>query len=143
MPASKVETRVVSAPYDGVFQAVCAAAAAEAMTVTLADPAAGVVQISRGVSLATWGENLDVRLRPVPSGTEVTINSALKFGLVDWGKNQQNIDTLFVRIGSALGGGSGGAWHPDPSGRHRLRWWDGVRWTDNVSDRGRSGTDPL
>lgn len=143
VPASKTETRVVSAPYDGVFHALCAAASAEAMTVTLADPAAGVIQISRGVSLATWGESLDVRLRPVPSGTEVTIHSALKFGLVDWGKNQQNIDTLFVRVGSALGGQVAGAWHPDPSGRHHLRWWDGVRWTDSVSDRGRPGTDPL
>jgi hypothetical protein len=21
-------------------------------------------------------------------------------------------------------------WHPDPSGRYGLRWWDGVRWTE-------------
>lgn len=142
MPASKYETRFVSAPYDGVFQAVCAAASAEEMTVTVADPAAGVVQMSRGMSLATWGENLDVRLRPFPTGTEVTIGSALKFGLVDWGKNERNIATLFARILHAVSAGAG-AWHPDPSGRYQLRWWDGSRWTDAVSDNGRPGTDPL
>jgi Type II CAAX prenyl endopeptidase Rce1-like/Protein of unknown function (DUF2510) len=24
-------------------------------------------------------------------------------------------------------------WHPDPSGSHYWRWWDGYRWTDHVS----------
>ena len=28
------------------------------------------------------------------------------------------------------------AWHPDPSGRHELRYWDGTRWTEHVSDQG-------
>lgn len=27
-------------------------------------------------------------------------------------------------------------WLPDPSGRHELRWWDGRRWTEHVSDGG-------
>lgn len=25
-------------------------------------------------------------------------------------------------------------WAPDPSGDHRLRWWDGQRWTDHTHD---------
>lgn len=25
-------------------------------------------------------------------------------------------------------------WHPDPSGRHRLRWWDGEAWTAYAGD---------
>jgi len=25
-------------------------------------------------------------------------------------------------------------WLPDPTGEHRLRYWDGATWTDNVSD---------
>lgn len=28
----------------------------------------------------------------------------------------------------------GAQWFPDPSGEHRLRWWDGNRWTDHVLD---------
>ena len=27
-----------------------------------------------------------------------------------------------------------GAWYPDPSGQAQLRWWDGVRWTEHVSN---------
>ena len=34
-------------------------------------------------------------------------------------------------------------WHPDPSGRHQLRYWDGQTWTENVSDGGQQATDPL
>jgi Protein of unknown function (DUF2510) len=26
---------------------------------------------------------------------------------------------------------------------HELRWWDGSRWTENVSDGGRTGVDAL
>jgi len=36
-----------------------------------------------------------------------------------------------------------GAWHPDPTGRHRHRWWDGARWTELVADDGLTGSDPL
>lgn len=35
------------------------------------------------------------------------------------------------------------AWHPDPTGRHEHRWWDGERWTEHVADGGQSSTDPL
>jgi hypothetical protein len=36
-----------------------------------------------------------------------------------------------------------GAWHPDPTGRFAHRWWDGVRWTDAVSDGATTSSDPL
>ena len=137
MPASTSETRLVPGAYDGVFNAVCHAAASSGMTVTLADPAAGVIQLSTSMGLATWGENLTAHLRPLPTGVEVTLSSALKFGLVDWGKNRQNIETLFGIVARP----PAGAWHPDPSGRHELRWWDGTRWTDTVSDRGQVSAD--
>jgi uncharacterized protein YxjI len=34
-------------------------------------------------------------------------------------------------------------WHPDPMGRHQLRYWDGKVWTDHVSNNGVQGTDAL
>lgn len=34
------------------------------------------------------------------------------------------------------------SWQPDPFHRHELRWWDGERWTDQVSDHGVVGLDP-
>ena len=35
------------------------------------------------------------------------------------------------------------AWHPDPTGRHQLRYWDGGTWTAHVSDGGVAATDPV
>lgn len=35
-----------------------------------------------------------------------------------------------------------GGWHPDPTGRHQQRWWDGSAWTDQVADNGAVSTDP-
>jgi Protein of unknown function (DUF2510) len=34
-------------------------------------------------------------------------------------------------------------WHPDPTQRHELRFWDGVMWTQHVSDRGVTSVDPM
>ena len=34
------------------------------------------------------------------------------------------------------------AWHPDPYGRHELRYWDGTQWTEHVSSHGKQSVDP-
>jgi hypothetical protein len=34
-------------------------------------------------------------------------------------------------------------WNPDPTGRHEYRYWDGGRWTDDVSDNGLTSVDPV
>jgi Protein of unknown function (DUF2510) len=34
-------------------------------------------------------------------------------------------------------------WHPDPTGRNELRYWDGTAWTDNASTAGQQRTDPV
>lgn len=35
------------------------------------------------------------------------------------------------------------AWHPDPLERHELRYWDGDKWTEHVSNEGVTTADPL
>jgi hypothetical protein len=34
-------------------------------------------------------------------------------------------------------------WHPDPTGRHQTRYFDGVSWTDNVVDGKEHSKDPF
>jgi len=36
-----------------------------------------------------------------------------------------------------------GGWHPDPAGRHELRYYDGSAWTSHVSNQGVAGVDPI
>ena len=38
---------------------------------------------------------------------------------------------------------AGPGWHRDPTGRHEYRYWDGVRWTDDVSDQGLTTTETV
>ena len=35
------------------------------------------------------------------------------------------------------------SWLRDPSGRHELRYWDGYRWSEHVSDAGSRSFDPI
>ena len=141
-------------PADRVFAATCQALVSLGMTITAADPTSGTIQASSGMTMFSWGENLELRVVPVSAeATAVSVGSGLKFGLVDWGKNRKNIERIHATIGMALANPAAaapmaaqapaGAWHPDPAGRHQLRWWDGQRWTDAVSDDGATSTDPL
>ena len=40
-------------------------------------------------------------------------------------------------------GAAPAGWHPDPQERHELRYWDGSKWTDHVSDAGVTSKDPV
>ena len=44
---------------------------------------------------------------------------------------------------AATGTSSNAGWHPDPMGRHELRYFDGSSWTEHVADGGVTSTDPL
>lgn len=35
------------------------------------------------------------------------------------------------------------SWQADPMGRHELRYWNGSKWTDHVSDDGQQSQDPV
>ncbi|MBE7187081.1 DUF2510 domain-containing protein [Jatrophihabitans endophyticus] len=36
-----------------------------------------------------------------------------------------------------------GGWHPDPTGRHQVRYFDGSAWTEHVGDNGTQSRDPI
>jgi uncharacterized protein (AIM24 family) len=42
-----------------------------------------------------------------------------------------------------MAGTGPGSWQPDPEGRYEFRWFDGQRWTDQISHRGQVGRAPL
>jgi hypothetical protein len=129
-----------------VFTAVQTALVAEGLRVDRLDAAAGVIYASAGVTILTWGENITIRVwSGSPGYTNVSVGSALKFGLVDWGKNREHIDRLLWRIGAVLHQPSPSmpaGWHPDPSRRYEFRWWDGEKWTEHVSRSGAQYLDP-
>ena len=59
------------------------------------------IQVKTGVSWKSWGENLLITVSPTPDGfSEILIESSSKYGLVDWGKNQDNFNDI-MRLLSA------------------------------------------
>ena len=154
MAISKDHARVYPAEYPVVFQAVCQAATAERMSIIAADPQTGTVVLKTGVSFSTWGEDIRVQVfGSGPGSTTVAMSSSLKFGLVDWGKNAKNLDRFFTHVGSllatapaaapaALPSAPPAAWAADPTGRHQLRWWDGMQWTEHYAPNPRPPVAP-
>ena len=158
MATSSEATHQFAHDYSTVFDATVAAVQTSGMTVKSADPTSGMIIGSASMGMASWGEDLTLRLWQDHDGqTSVQASSSLKFGLVDWGKNKKNIDKLFAAIQShvnnpALGMSAPQAppaavpaagWHADPMSRHEHRYWNGNEWTDQVSDSGQVSSDPI
>ncbi|MBR1764859.1 MAG: hypothetical protein IJ746_05645 [Ruminococcus sp.] len=73
-----------------VFNAVLQGAPAAGFSVVNTDPANGVINLTKGMSLWTWGENITVYLGVLPdSRTGLTIVSAPKLG-TEFGASSQN-----------------------------------------------------
>jgi hypothetical protein len=53
------------------------------------------------------------------------------------------VDVVAASWTAGVGGANPAAWHPDPTGRHQYRWWDGTTWSPNVSDDGVASEDPV
>lgn len=48
-----------------------------------------------------------------------------------------------VSVAAPVPAGVPAGWHPDPTGRHQVRYWEGSAWTTHVADDGVAGHDPL
>ena len=93
-------------------QAVLAAAAAVALNPPKGFKKGQVDQInfrvmmSRGVSMASWGENITIQVYTAPDGgslLEILSTPALPTTLIDYGRGDKNVATLEAAIMSQLG----------------------------------------
>ena len=104
MAIAKDATRTYQLEYASVFDAACRAAARCNMAVQAADPATGAITLSTSMSLASWGENIALQVGQLEPGViQVGMRSGVKFGLVDWGKNDKNINRFFAALDAELG----------------------------------------
>lgn len=72
-------------------------------TVKDSNKSARTIMVSTGASWKSWGENLNVVVGPANGGfSEVAINSSSKFGVADWGKNQENFNNILNLLSEEL-----------------------------------------
>jgi len=61
--------------------------------------ARGMIKAHVGMSAWSWGEHLEIILyETTPNSAALTVSSGSHYALVDWGKNQKNIDELTALI---------------------------------------------
>jgi hypothetical protein len=100
---------LLSAPYAEAFEATLQALPTINMSIKGADAANGVITASTGISLASWGEDLTIRLAAAEGGqgTNLWMESKMKFGLVNWGKHEKNFQAVANAVQARLAGGGG------------------------------------
>ena len=69
------------------------------------DPAAGQITARARVNLRSWGENIHVYV-DAEDRVDVTSESRFPLTVADWGKNRWNVERIFARLASLLGGGT-------------------------------------
>lgn len=72
-------------------------------TVKEANQTARTIAVKAGASWKSWGENLLVTVSPAINGmTELSITSSSVYGVVDWGKNQDNLKEIMNLLSGVL-----------------------------------------
>lgn len=104
MGASATKMMFVNVPYDQVFQASGQALFMAGAKVNSADYNTGVYTASFGVGMRSWGENMTVFIGRTEIGCSLNIRSECinPIQLMDWGKNNQNIQTLTRELSRIL-----------------------------------------
>jgi len=111
---------------------------------TMGNPEGGQAHVAVGPSLApligrTLGRTIPAVLVLFLGGAALAVVVALRRG-----RARRMLPAPAAQPVSGWGPGIVAAgWLADPGGRHELRYWDGQRWTEHVSDRGAPGVDPL
>lgn len=66
------------------------------------DDQAHTVDGSASAGMRSWGEKIVAKVTETETGSLVSIESKLKFGLLDWGKNQKNVEAIFEALKSQV-----------------------------------------
>lgn len=77
------------------------------MKVKSSDEASGQILAATGVSFKSWGEKVPIAVRESgPDKAIVSVTSESKMALVDWGKNNQNLERVLAATDEVLTSGS-------------------------------------
>lgn len=105
MGMSAEREQVFALPWEQVWQTTLnAIPTVPKMTVGQADPSSGRIQVNKGFSMKSWGEDITVDVfQPTPGQSTVRVHSQVKAQLVDWGVNKANVEAILGAVSQALG----------------------------------------
>src|SRR5438445_6313981 len=67
---------------------------------TRLDTNTGLLIVRTPASILSWGEHVEVRIRPDTKGSFVTVESRPVAQLVDWGRSKEDVDTVVAFLRS-------------------------------------------
>jgi hypothetical protein len=99
MAKPKTDSRTFAGERQVVWDAALEAARQGGMKVKQADADVGLLELSKGTSMRTWGEAIEFRVEPGADGQVVVTGTArAKYQVVDWGQSQKTLDAFFFRL---------------------------------------------
>lgn len=60
------------------------------------------IRATSGISFTSWGEEILVQVQVANGITYLNMQSKSAFALIDWGKNQSNVDKFIATLGRML-----------------------------------------
>ncbi len=88
--------------YERVFKEVKNALSDCKFKIKEADESSGKINASAGISIWSWGENINILVSKTSEGTQVDAYSGTKLQLIDWGKTRKNITNFFAALNKRL-----------------------------------------
>ncbi len=102
MPMVYNESRNYPAPKDAAYEAALKVLDGLNVKIKDADKQAGTISGRKGASLWTWGEHIAIKIDAVPGGCAVYVESRVKYQLVDYGRNRENVVKVLAELDRSL-----------------------------------------
>ena len=94
---------LIMLPYDTYCALTSGLKKSGQFSVKASTPIARTVTVKTGVSWKLWGENPLITISPATGGmSEISISSTSRYTLVDWGKNQENLNNILKLLSIEL-----------------------------------------
>lgn len=91
------DIRTYGIPFGKIFNLCLSAMAECGWTITHSDETRGTIKAQSGVSLLSWGEDIEINLERDGISTKVKGSSEAS-QLIDWGKSSKNLDCFFSNL---------------------------------------------
>lgn len=89
------EARVYKGEINEIFDSCLKAITSLNWEIAFSNQSNGTIKAETNLSLLSWGEDIEIEIQYVQGGIKVNINSESRSQLIDWGKNDENIQKFF------------------------------------------------
>jgi hypothetical protein len=102
MPISYRESKNYSVPRNLAFKEALDALNTLGFKIKNSDEFNGTIEARKGASIRSWGEGIKISITPSNGGSQVYVESDVRYQVVDYGKNKDNVDKILTELDNRL-----------------------------------------